>query len=76
MTQPLEPRITIARTPNGPASVLIPVDEYERLAAVVEAARAVRELWRHDAMAAAAPAIHTFVAAVDALDAPEATDAG
>lgn len=39
----------------------------ERANAVVEAAKAVRELWRYDAMAAAEPEIHTFVAAVDAL---------
>ena len=34
---------------------------------VVEAAKAVRELWRYDAMGAAEPEIHVFVAAVDAL---------
>lgn len=34
---------------------------------VVEAAKAVRELWRYDAMGAAEPEIHAFVAAVDAL---------
>lgn len=34
---------------------------------VVEKAIAVRELWRYDAMGAAEPEIHAFVAAVDAL---------
>ena len=38
---------------------------------VVEAAKAVRELWRYDAMAAAEPEIHAFVAAVDALAAKD-----
>mgnify|MGYP001607456643 CR=1 FL=1 len=42
-------------------------EEIERMRPVVTSAKAVRELWRYDAMAAAEPEIHTFVAAVDAL---------
>ena len=41
--------------------------ERDAMCEVVETAKAVRELWRYDAMAAAEPEIHAFVAAVDAL---------
>ena len=52
---------------NDAANLAHARSQRDAMRPVVEAAKAVRELWRYDAMGAAQPEIHDFVAAVDAL---------